>query len=423
MRIHTAKAAFAVAALLATFAIDIPAGPAAASARTDTRTDSVRTDSTRTDSTRADSTRAPSGCVPTWKLMPTPTPPGSTTELTSVTALSPTDVWTGGSVTFPIQENWILHGNGSSFVPAAQVPTEMAPIDVSATSFSSDTEGWGLAQIGGSVAAEHWHGGRWTLTPLPVPADPATTGIYLHSVATVSAMNAWGVGGIYQVGVGVISGTVALGSIIEHWDGTTWTTVPNPAADKPGAMLASITVRSATDIWAVGRQGAGADGIVPLIEHWDGASWSVSTAPTGNQLAALFSVSATGQNDAWAVGDQTAATGTEAVPLLEHWDGAWTEVTGLPDLGNARLDTVYAAGPSSVWAIVETPDGANQFLHWDGSVWSTVTMPGPQELGLRYFYIGLDGTGPNDIWAVGVVTDFSTGISTPQVAHLSCGKV
>jgi hypothetical protein len=67
------------------------------------------------------------------------------------------------------------------------------------------------------------------------------------------------------------------------------------------------------------------------------------------------------------------------------------------------------------------PSGANTFLHWDGSTWTSTVAPGPQELGLRYFYSAISGTSGHDVWAAGVVTSHSTLVSTPQIAHLKCG--
>lgn len=400
MRINAIKTALALTALLAAVTAS-PAGRAAANS---------------------------TSCTPTWKLVPTPAAPGSLPSLQSVTALGTKDVWISGVTTTPWMP-WVLQWSGRTVGTSTQVPgASLTAFDLGATSFESDTEGWGLAGVGiglpASNVAEHWHGGRWTMTPLPLPADPATTAIFLHGVATVSTTDAWAVGGLYKAGKGVVGDLQALGSVIEHWDGTTWTVVPDPVANQPDTFLSAVEARTATDVWAVGRQSEGAGNIVPLVEHWDGTAWSVSRTPAVSQPAALYAVSASGANDVWAVGGQT-MTGTTntAVPLVEHWDGAtWTVAQGLPDVGNARLISVYAASRADVWAIVETPDGANQLLHTDGTSWTATILPGPQELGLRYFYSGLDGTGSGDVWAVGEVTDLTTLTGTAQVAHLSCGK-
>lgn len=364
---------------------------------------------------------AGASCTPTWRLVTTPAGQDTQPVLTSVTELSAHDLWmTGDDGPAP----WVLRSNGKSVeaaTPPPAIPGEAYTIGK--TSFASDSEGWALA--GGVTSfAERWHGGRWTMTQLAVSPDPVNKGQFLSDLATLSADDAWAVGDTYQAGKNIFPGATLLGALIEHWDGTGWTIVANPVAERAGASLNAIDARSATDVWAVGRQDDGNGGVVPLAEHFDGISWTVVPTPAGAPPAALDAVSATAVNDVWAVGGQTqAGTANTAVPFVEHFDGtAWHVATGLPDVGNAKLTGVYASGPDDVWALAQIPGAANLLLHWDGASWSTTTLPGPQENGLGYVYHALDGTGPDDVWAVGTVVDRFTVTETPQVAHLSCGK-
>jgi hypothetical protein len=132
----------------------------------------------------------------------------------------------------------------------------------------------------------------------------------------------------------------------------------------------------------------------------------------------------------WAVGKQTqAGTQNTAVPLVEHWDGAaWTVMSGLPDVGNAELDTVFASGPKDVWApVVEPWPSSSEFMHWDGTSWTLVPGPAPADFGMVYSYVRMSGTGPADVWAIGSATDVSAGAGgvahvAAQIIHLSCGK-
>lgn len=128
--------------------------------------------------------------------------------------------------------------------------------------------------------------------------------------------------------------------------------------------------------------------------------------------------------DAWAVGVQLEpGTSNAGTGLVEHWNGtAWSVVTNVPDLGNSALIAVYAASPVDVWATVENvlakgDFGMEDFLHWDGSSWTTVPVPGPQEYGLDYWYAGIDGTGPGNVWAAGWAVQ-TNGTETPLIAHL-----
>ena len=99
-------------------------------------------------------------------------------------------------------------------------------------------------------------------------------------------------------------------TLIEHWNGTSWSIVSSP---NPGAGgLNGVAIISATDIWAVGAFFNTTSNITQtLIEQWNGTSWSVVTSPnpssTTNLLEAAAADPSSGQ--AWAVGEFTAASG------------------------------------------------------------------------------------------------------------------
>lgn len=366
----------------------------------------------------------------TWKLVDTPASPGAQTQLAGPAVVSGGDVWFPGWIRTPgvvVQQPWTLHWNGHSLAAAAAIP--QGPFEnrnAEAGSFDSATDGWVL---GGSLIlpvaypryASWWHGGRWTTVPLAVSPDPESNAPNLDAVAALSPSDAWAVGGFYHI-------TTRLGALIEHWDGTQWSIVPNPLSAQPGTSLDHLAVVSATDIWAVGRQHDAGGVPVPLAEHWDGSSWSVVPTPAGHSPSDFTAVSANGANDVWATGaDTESGTSNLATGFVEHWDGTrWNVVTGLPDLGNSEINAVYAASPTDVWAAVTVvrPNsdlGVEQFLHWDGTTWTTVDTPGPHAFGVNYEYADIAGTGPDDIWASGYVIPNGAGDPTPLIAHLSCG--
>lgn len=397
-------------------------------------------------------TTAAAGCTPSWQLVDTPPPPTTPqgapvlgifsaggppdTELHGATAVSADDVWFPGvssSGERGLLQPWVLHWDGHSLKPAAEVPE--GPFtnrdDASGGSFDSASDGWLVGNshvlpVAYPQYAARWHDGRWTTVPLPVSPDPANASKAgtpaLNAVASVTPNDAWAIGGSHY-------GLSWIGALTEHWDGDRWSTVANPASAGPGAVLNAISVASADDIWAAGLQQQGDTGVhVPLIEHWDGTAWSVTPVPTGNSPSHLLAVSADSAGDAWAVGAQTMpGTAKTGVILVEHWDGiSWHAVTGLPDLGNAELTQVYASGPNDVWATVaairsDTHLGVDNFLHWDGTSWTVVPAPGPHEFGVDYEYAGIDGTGPDNVWAAGYSLHPGGNLTTPLIAHLSCG--
>src|SRR5436309_251742 len=85
--------------------------------------------------------------------------------------------------------------------------------------------------------------------------------------------------------------------------------------------LQAVSATSATDAWSVGYRDDGAEA---LTLHWDGQSWS----PVPNSVSAkLLGVSALSPTDAWAVGSFSAPRSHTVQTLVLHWDGStWTRV-------------------------------------------------------------------------------------------------
>lgn len=378
--------------------------------------------------TGAAGTRAAHADRCSWDLVEAPA--GQVFDLGPVQALSKDDVRFGDSLYTADSRvaPWQLRWDGRSVRAADQVGT-LADVSMllRSMSFDSARSGWmlldsvtGPLTLGQGV---RWHDGRWAMAPLAASPDPKKIGLWPKTVESIAPDDAWAVGLYYAAGKGSLPGIGSIGALIEHWDGTRWRTVPHPADSRPDAFLDDVTALSPTDVWAVGTQDVGGK-LAPLIMHWDGAKWSDVPAPAGTGPARLADISGTGPRDVWAVGAKAPeGGGSGSVPMVAHWDGtSWTEATGLPDLGDARLNTVYAASRNQVWATVEVESGVNHFLHFDGRTWKAVPVPGPRAINLRYFYRGIDGTGPDDIWASGLVVHQISKRITAQIAHYSCGR-
>jgi hypothetical protein len=120
------------------------------------------------------------------------------------------------------------------------------------------------------------------------------------------------------------------------------------------AYLNSVTALSPTNAWAVGRFTSGLEKQT-LIEHWDGTSWNVVPSPnpggTG-QDNELMDVTATSASDIWATGSYITSS-TTATAFALHWDGtAWTTVT-LPGSGiqstDANHESISATAAGQAW--------------------------------------------------------------------------
>jgi hypothetical protein len=409
-------------------------------------------------------TAAASPACASWQLVQTPPLPSSElswfSPLSWVSAPSPDDVFFTGNLADNTsggggaEAGRVLRWNGHALTEAAQIP----PVSLysspagGVSSFDSAGDGWSFpAPVGGFAPASgiqdagitypetayHWHNGQWTATPLaayPVSSPPSPLGVSpdVSQVASLSPDNAWAVGSFDSQGT--IGQTLV--PLIEHWDGAQWSIIPSPAVAGSRGMLTGLTVVSPDNIWAVGLQNItfpdtyGAQ----LIEHWDGRAWSIVPAPgaAGQAASALIAVSADNASDIWAVGGTGLGSSSSATPLVEHWDGSTWSIQQAPGAGDTTVTSVYAAGPDDVWAIAHPlppsePDNlgyeySSLFLHWDGSTWATVPLPGPQEYGLTYDYSTIAGTGPGDIWADGTAYDNGSESYDPLIARLSCGR-
>lgn len=92
--------------------------------------------------------------------------------------------------------------------------------------------------------------------------------------------------------------------------------------------LAGVAAVSATDVWAVGYYYNSSSQAVTLIEHWNGTSWSVVKSPNiGSGANDLYSVAATSATGVRAVGGYYYNSKKEFLTLTERWNGTkWSVV-------------------------------------------------------------------------------------------------
>lgn len=144
----------------------------------------------------------------------------------------------------------------------------------------------------------------------------------MNDVTIISANDVWAVGGYH--GVDALQRTLA-----EHWDGNAWSVAHSPNPSQVANGLGAVSGTSASDVWAVGTVSSFNESHpspAPLIEHWNGKTWTVSTLPAlGQYENHLTGIAAISPTDAWAVGytftyGQNVTTAT--TPLSFHWDGS-----------------------------------------------------------------------------------------------------
>ncbi len=176
--------------------------------------------------------------------------------------------------------------------------------------------------------------------------------------------------------------------VLFHLTGQTWSEAVSPSTQP----IFDLSFSSLTNGWAVG---AGAQ-----VYHWDGSTWSEVLpyhAPgegPGGSTQMLYAVHTDSSGDAWMVGEITGIDGKTS-PYAIHWNGTdLIEQNNFPDC-NCGLNAVLTLGKDDVIAAGGSDLGGIT-LHWDGSTWSSMLMPGADHL------FTLTQADDGTIWAAGL---------------------
>ncbi len=226
---------------------------------------------------------------------------------------------------------------------------------LSALSIVSAQDIWAVgATVSSSVyqpLIEHWNGAKWSIVNLPAISGQ------LHSVAAVGPNDVWAVGS-YNV-------PNFTSTLIEHWNGTRWSIVSGPKPINQINVLNSVITISKNNVWATGdytNSPAPSAEYTPLIEHWNGTSWSVVNSPLQGISDFVNGMAAISSNNITVVGDYRSSLDSQGPysTLVEHWNGTWWSVVSSPSPGSIDSDLVAAAGvprTNHIWAVGSTYDG------------------------------------------------------------------
>jgi len=256
---------------------------------------------------------------------------------------------------------------------------------------------------------------------------PAPTGNQLVAVAAASPTSVWAVGS-YNSGT---AATPLDQTLIEHFDGTSWTVVPSPdQSNVNGATvqneLLAVSADSPTDVWAVGyyvdvnAYGYPVDQL--LVEHYNGTAWSL--LPSTSQPFDVFSprsgmnqflgVDALSPTNVWAVGRYN--NGSSPQTLAEHFDGTtWTWVSTVDPGTTADLfSSVTTDGSGNLYAAgYQASSGPDQTLveQYNGTAWTVVASPNTSAT-VNNQLNSLSATSATDVWAAG---SYAGGTATAPV--------
>jgi len=172
-------------------------------------------------------------------------------------------------------------------------------------------------------------------------------------------------------------------------EGGEWTsTVEAPPVPAGGskAILRSVSCSSSSACTAVGYYYLESEKLYrPLVERWNGATWSVQSAPGGPEgegSSVMLSVSCPTAASCTTVGSAGSAT------FAERWTSAegWTVMTPLSpgSLENSLEDVSCPTANTCVAVGTYKETGKGQLKKplaesWNGSAWSLTTAPSPGE--------------------------------------------
>lgn len=164
----------------------------------------------------------------------------------------------------------------------------------------------------------------------------APTADHLRSLTIVTASDIWAVGN---------NGTII------NYDGSSWSSVSSPVSDN----LFGVDAVSASDIWAVGRSGK--------ILNYNGTSWSEHTDTGAEAWNAVSMASST----------FGFAGGNSANNLAEFDGSTWTEYAAP---SNDNVNDIYTLSDGTAWAVADS----GKIHYYNGSSWSEHTDIGAEDI-------------------------------------------
>ena len=339
----------------------------------------------------------------TLEILPTPNPGSTSNALVDIAAVGDGTAWAIGSQTGAGTTGLILHFDGIQWNEAS-IPSEAEGIALGAVGNTPEGDVWMVGTRPYTVyEAEVFYirarnGAIDRVDSFPVGGGP------LH-ISASAADDVWGVsGGIWPVD---------QGGYVQHFDGSGWSNMQLPAPfiyrNDPQAIFAA----GPDDVWVAGYGGDGRAEYFGYVQHWDGSSWETVPTPfDGQNLTYFLSIDGSSASDIWISGHVNYSE-----PILLHWDGSsWTQHAG-PASGSP-LTHVVAPEPGNAWSSPYSLTPGSPFFYWDGSDWAAGGVPvvsGAVTVNWR----GLSRSGSCDIWAVGSYHDGSTHHTL--VARLASG--
>jgi Fibronectin type III domain len=255
------------------------------------------------------------------------------------------------------------------------------------------------AAVGDSTTqtlAEIWNGRRWSMVPSPTSGRSAFTGVSCLSARSCTA-------------VGFFSDPVsgAPQALVEVWNGTSWSIVAAPNNSNNNYFPESVTCLSAKFCTLVGYQTPLGSNQQALVETWNGTAWSIVPTPNVSTTASLLDgVSCVSRTSCTAVG-YFRNSSFELQPLIESWNGSTWSVVPTPSLGGTKNWLLGVSCVSAGYCMAVGFSAPTQTLveTWNGSSWSAVPSPNGSASEAELF--GVSCLSASECTAVGFFNDSS----------------
>lgn len=200
-------------------------------------------------------------------------------------------------------------------------------------------------------------------------------------------------------------------TLVEHWDGAAWSLVDSPDSGDGNNSLLGVAAIDADTAWAVGSFVDVDATTSVLLQEWDGVHWNlVAPPPITATDDDLLAVSARSGSDIWAVGTAFDSGAGRKESLVLHRNATAWSVVASPNSGTGDnvLSAVGARSANDAWAVghsVNPTTGRRSTLamRWNGSAWSVVTTPNPAPSADNVL-LAVAPISANDAWAVGYDT-------------------
>lgn len=231
-----------------------------------------------------------------------------------------------------------------------------------------------VGQAGNEVTfTEQWNGRIWTRRPSPNIASGGSAQNAISAVTCLTASNCLATGGAND---GVPNG---LGQyFVLHWDGFRWTVVAH--GTPPGmtglGLGAGLSCPTASSCFAAGSARSADSAYHPFVVSYDGSSWTPTALPMPDGAASAFltSIDCPSPGSCLAVGAWEPSTSSQLSPLVERWDGqSWSVLSLPPDVQQSatEYDDISCLNATACWTVgwlsdVSTGNRTPAASSWDG---------------------------------------------------------